>query len=163
MENEKKSKVWIMVGAPGGGKSTWAASKKDSLSDDVNIVSRDQIRFSLLSDKDSYFAKETLVYNTFVSEIIESAKTHKDTIVDATNINISSRRKLFNRLNPFIGGIVEYNAIVIMPPIEVCMQRNSTRTGRTRVPDSALKNIYSTYEEPIYEEGFTNIYRMKNN
>ena len=92
------------MGPPASGKSTWAASKKDSplFSDDVHIVSRDQVRYSLVKESEPYFSKETLVFNTFADEIIKSIENHKDTIVDATNVNLKSRRKLVNRILPFI-------------------------------------------------------------
>ena len=46
-----------MVGAPGAGKSTFIKNNKDKLCGSVNIVSRDEIRFSLLKDGDEYFSK----------------------------------------------------------------------------------------------------------
>ena len=161
---ERKSRVWILVGPPASGKSTWAASKKDSplFSNDVHIVSRDQVRYSLVKESEPYFSKETLVFNTFADEIIKSIKNHKDTIVDATNVNLKSRRKLFNRILPFIDrATVEFNAVFFVTPLEFCLQRNSTRKGRARVPDSALTNIFNSYQEPTYAEGFTNVYSVK--
>ena len=49
-------KLYLMIGIPGSGKSTWARNRKDGI-----IVSRDAIRCSFLKDGENYFSKEDLV------------------------------------------------------------------------------------------------------
>lgn len=54
--------LYVMIGIPGSGKSTWAkANKKEK---DI-YVSRDEVRFSLLQDGDEYFSKEKEVLKEF--------------------------------------------------------------------------------------------------
>ena len=60
-----------MMGAPGSGKSTWA---KANMPKDAMYISRDNIRYELLGDNDSYFSRETEVYNTFVNQIAAASK-----------------------------------------------------------------------------------------
>ena len=48
--------LFIMIGAPGSGKSTWV---KKQLRNDIDAyVSRDEIRFSMLQEGDAYFKYE---------------------------------------------------------------------------------------------------------
>ena len=58
----KQKNLWIMVGCPASGKSTYLANK--ALSNSV-IVSRDAIRFNLLRPGDDYFSKEKEVFEKY--------------------------------------------------------------------------------------------------
>ena len=57
----------MLCGCPGSGKSTWTQQYKENKK--VVIISRDEIRFRLVSEKEEYFSKETQVFNIFISEI----------------------------------------------------------------------------------------------
>ena len=58
------NKLYLMVGIPGSGKSTFIANTKEVR---TLIVSRDAIRFSMVSEGESYFKKEKEVFNTFIN------------------------------------------------------------------------------------------------
>ena len=51
--------LYIMVGVPGCGKSTWIENNRDSYS---TVISRDEIRFNMLKSDDDYFKYETKVF-----------------------------------------------------------------------------------------------------
>ena len=59
----------LMCGAPGSGKTTIA--KKLMCNNDL-YISRDEIRYSMISDEDEYFSKEHNL-NLFSNEIFSSA------------------------------------------------------------------------------------------
>ena len=54
MEKSKKQLI-IMCGAPGSGKSTYIEKHFISFPGYTKVVSRDQIRFSILKDDEDYF------------------------------------------------------------------------------------------------------------
>ena len=54
----------LMVGIPGSGKTTFA--KKFCKYFHYTYISRDDIRFSKIEDKDDYFDKESLVFTEFI-------------------------------------------------------------------------------------------------
>lgn len=153
----KKNKLYIMVGIPGSGKSTYA---RYIIMNNENTcwISRDGIRLSLLTVNDNYFAKENQVYKNFVLQINNELKAGRDVIADATHINSKSRYKLFNKLHidrtktTVIG-------IYMNLPLETCLERNKIRKGnRAIVPPHEIHNMYLRMEPPTYNEPFDYIY-----
>ena len=138
-----------MIGTPGSGKSYIAAKKMA----DVNIISRDQIRFSKITDKDTYFEKENEVWDEYIKQIKESLKNNSATVADATHLNTRSRAKLFRALGSSLKGI-SLIAYYIKTPVETCIERNAQREGLAFVPISAIRRMASQIEEPIAEEGW---------
>lgn len=59
----------LMCGAPGSGKTTIA--KKLMCNNDL-YISRDEIRYSMISDEDEYFSKEKEVFNEYIKQIDEA-------------------------------------------------------------------------------------------
>lgn len=161
MDKSKKVRLWLMCGIPGSGKSTWIQKHLHTFSGYTKVVSRDAIRFSLLSEDDEYFAKENKVFKKFIAEIIDGLKNCENTIADATHLNSSSRGKLLRNLKEHLKD-VEINAIVINTCLEVCLKRNNKRTGRKRVPEAALRNMFNSFSIPTLEEGFDHIYIYTN-
>ena len=155
MEKLKKSELWMMVGAPGSGKSSWANEAVKHYPD-VNIVSRDKVRFSMITEKDDYFSKEKEVFNEFISQIADSVKHHQITIVDATHMNKKGRNKVFSRLTSTLENVT-LRAIVMITTLETCLERNAQREGLALVPESAIARMYEGFEEPTVKEGFEQI------
>lgn len=147
----KRQKLFVMCGCPGSGKTTYAKQYLLEKSNTI-YVSRDEIRFSLVDEKDKYFAKEKMVYKTFLKRINEGLKNGYNVIADATHLNHFSRLKLFNQLayNPLD---VETVIVFLDTPLEVCKERNEKRAGtRAYVPFSALYDMYNNIERPYFDE-----------
>jgi tRNA uridine 5-carbamoylmethylation protein Kti12 len=87
---KEKKKLYILSGVPGCGKSTWARNmaKKD---ENIEIISRDKIRFSMVNEENGYFSREDEVFNRYVEDIILSLLNimNSGTIADATQVMIS--------------------------------------------------------------------------
>ena len=138
-----KSNLFIMCGAPGSGKSYYI---KHEAPDYAVVVSRDAVRFSMLSEGDEYFSKEKAVFKEFVHQIQENLDAGKTVYADATHLNGISRYKLINNLN--LENTRVY-PICFKVSLETCLERNAQRTGRARVPDSALVNMYNSMTDPV--------------
>lgn len=143
--------LYIMCGAPSSGKSTWAKNFVNESSNDVKYISRDEIRFSLLKNGEPYFLHEKEVYKKFVNAISQALTDNNDVIADATHLNFHSRFKLFNALHT--KGI-EFNTICVCCVTELheCIERNMKRSGRARVPDEVLKDMYNNLDWPTIDE-----------
>lgn len=155
----KQKNLWLLVGIPGSGKSTWAREQLNSES--KHWISRDIIRFGMVQEDEEYFSKEKEVFNLFVRAVQADIDSNSitDIYVDATHINEASREKLLRRLKNLEN--VNLNAIVFDIPLEVCLERNAQRTGRACVPETAIRNMYKNFTNPAYDERkYDNIIEM---
>lgn len=145
---KKKPTLYLMVGLPGSGKSTYANSLVEQNSNAV-VISRDVIRYSVLTDKDTYFEKEFEVFNEFIRQIQENLLNSKDVYADATHLNWGSRNKLLkNFFGPKFKNKILVKAIVINTPYEICLERNEKRAGRACVPPQVIESMQQKLTNP---------------
>lgn len=155
----KQKRLYLMCGIPGSGKSTVAENYIKN-NNNVIWVSRDKIRFSLLKEGEDYFSHEDEVFDTFINYInqtLERDEIHS-VYIDATHLNKRSRNKTLNRVKK--ANIGELNCVCFNTPVELCQARNSLRSGRARVPVSAIDNMFKSYAYPTADEGFTHVYMV---
>ena len=135
-----------MCGVPGAGKTTWVKGQIAKATGECRHISRDSIRFSLLSDEDDYFAKEDLVFNTFCQEIQKAINDEsvEHIFVDATHLNEKARNKTLDKLQ-FDG--VNLFAVNFEVSVEVCLSQNENRrgVGRTYVPRSVIRRMAESF------------------
>lgn len=143
-----------MVGAPGSGKSTFAARVAEY--EDAIIVSRDEIRFSLLEKDEDYFSKEKEVFRTYSSRILWALNKGYNVVADATHLNRKARLKLLRTIPS--AACITLEAIWLNTPLSECLLRNANRTGRALVLEANLINMYKNIEPPLLSEGFDRIY-----
>lgn len=91
----KKTKLYLMCGIPGSGKSTYL---KTRFIQPPVVVSRDEIRFKMVREDEEYFSHEKEVYNEFINQITQELKFFQEVFVDATHLNEASRTKLLRSL-----------------------------------------------------------------
>lgn len=140
--------LFLTSGCPGAGKSTWANKQPDSI-----VISRDKIRFSLVSEDEEYFSKETKVFWEFVAQIqnaLDAPNTPKNVIADATHITKKSRDKLLNAL--VLTNAEQVIVVVVMPSLREALRRNAQREGRRKVPEDVVRKMYSQFQRPEYDE-----------
>lgn len=151
-------KLFILVGAAGSGKSTWVREHLHTFNGYVKVVSRDDIRFRLVSAEEEYFSKEKEVFNEFVEEIKNGLEYCENTVADATHLNEASRSKLLRALGSTLRD-VEVDAIVIRTSLENALDHNENRKGtRSYVPKSVIKRMWYQQTMPSFDEGFDKIY-----
>ena len=151
-QKTRACRLYVMCGAPGSGKSTWA---KKHLFDPniVQYISRDEIRFSLLGPNDKYFSKEREVWEVFMNQIQEAVnKKNMDVIIDASHLDKWSRRKLTNALDDALTESWELYYIAMDTSYEECCRRNDNRTGRANVPHDVIKEMYDKMTYPRMNE-----------
>jgi len=138
---------------PGSGKSTEARRMMGAFSDkgfSVECVSRDELRFQMISENNGYFSKEKEVFRKFVEKTNKSIKQNDITIIDATHISKASREKILSRIDN--RGDVRLLVLYLTTPLDICMRQNDLRSGRERVPHEAIEKMAEGFEEPTVEE-----------
>lgn len=146
--------LYLMCGIPGSGKSTFL---KNFVTKDTSvIISRDEIRFSLLKEGEDYFSHENEVVKIFWHKINEELAAGRDVFVDQTSINPRSRKWLLKHVN----GYDNANIIWIDEEIKTCLERNEKRKGtHSYVPKKVIYDMSRNFIKPSLNEGFYRIYK----
>ena len=143
----------MFCGIPGSGKSTEARRMAGSFAArnlTVEYISRDELRFSIISDESEYFSKEKEVFNKFVEKMNNSLNKNDCTIIDATHISKASRAKILRRVeNPDDARLL---VLYLTTPLNICMQQNDLRAGRERVPHEVIERMAEQFEDPTEKE-----------
>ena len=149
-------KVYMLIGVPGVGKSTWLASQE--WAKNIPVVSSD--RFI-----DAHAAKEGKTYNEVFKDYAPIAmrlmdnqvlicKANKtDIIWDQTNTTVKSRAKKLAMLDG-------YEKIAVMfrtPDMAEHRRRLDSRPGKA-IPENVMTVMINTLAEPTEEEGFKEIW-----
>lgn len=138
----------LMMGVPGSGKTTYA---KKFIGDNDIYVSRDEIRFELVTEDEPYFSKEDEVLKAFISKVDEGiTKAKRYVVADATHLNAGSRAKLLKNLHNKPDNVY---VLYVAVPLEVALERNAQRSGRALVPETSIRNMFQSLSLPKKEEG----------
>jgi len=152
----KKPILYMLVGVPGSGKTTWATSQ--SWFSDCAYISTDKFVEQYAIEKGKTYNEVFHDYmptaiNLMVDEVAEARYDRKDIIWDQTSTTIASRRRKFNLLPG-------YNAIAVVfktPAVDELAKRLSNRPGK-EIPWNIVENMINGWEEPNVVEGFKEIW-----
>jgi predicted kinase len=139
----------LMMGVPGSGKSTYA---RNILKYGDIYISRDEIRYSMLTDEDRYFAKENEVIKTFIQYIDEAlieTQYQGKVYADATHLSPKGRAQVLNQLK----NKDKVSVIYLDIPLNVILKRNAQREGRALVPENVVRRMYNSIILPTRAEG----------
>jgi predicted kinase len=152
------NKLYVLVGVPGSGKSTWIKEQTWMLG--LNIVCTDTF-------VEAYAKKQGKTYSEVFDEYMPTAielmteqvifaREHgHDIIWDQTSTTVKSRKRKFNMLP-------NYYAIAIVfsiPEEKELRRRLNSRPGK-EVPWDVVQGMIDNFEMPTEEEGFKEIWRV---
>ena len=149
--------LYVMVGAPGSGKSTWA-KRFITNRDNIVYLSRDHVRLSIIKETEHYFSHEDEVYDVFTNRIVELLSEGKDVVADATHLSHGARFKLISTLAVKGMPMSQYDLVFVCmdTPLAVCVARDALREGRQHVTEPVLTKMYNSFRVPTTGE-FTNV------
>ena len=140
------SKVIMMIGVPGSGKSTWALNYVlEHPNDEVQIYSSDFYRLMLFGDENDQ-THNNEVFSAMYQDIRKAYQDGVDIIIDATNLSYKDRTRTRNSLR----GVPITHCVILATPIEKCIERDSHRS-RT-VGEEVIKRCVCKFEIPTYDE-----------
>ena len=143
----------LMMGVPGSGKSTYA---RNTIKTGDIYISRDEIRYSMLTEEDDYFAKENDVVRTFIQAIDDAlidTQYEGKVYADATHLSPKSRGQVLNCLK----NKEKVSVIYLDIPLNLIIARNAQRTGRALVPENVVRRMYNSIQLPTKAEGIEKI------
>jgi len=177
-ENSGKKKIFVLVGPPSVGKSTWIQS---NFPEKPYIISRDHIVDRVAKDMgltyDDMFgqspeikAANDLINSKLQERINAATQQSRDIVVDMTNMSSYARR---NALKAVAGRESEYEKIAVLFPFqgaEDVIKRVAARRaaevkaqgGSKTIPDAAFDRMFANYEDISPSEGFDKVVHQDN-
>ncbi len=156
VHDKDRPQVVLMVGTPGCGKSTIAQSF-EMLNGGFARVSRDQVRERLL-DSAADQSQPERVEAAFKNEFENNLRQGLSVVVDNTNVFLEQRTSVTELARSL--GVVDFNLIVMLTPLEQCLARNAAR--ERVVPPKVIYEMHTALhgrEWPKRREGFITLVR----
>jgi predicted kinase len=144
-------KAFVMVGAPGAGKSTLATQLAEN--ENAFVISGDEVRAELYGDTANQGNWEEI--NDRIEELVSEA-VGVPVVLDGTHYLSSYRKEALTLLRSY--GYDEVEAVVVNPPLEDCIFRNANR--HRGVPRHVVLNMHEKLQkslEFIGTEGFSHV------
>lgn len=149
-------KLYVLVGVPGAGKSTWI--KNQEWASDCVVVSTDEFVEDHAKEVGSTYSEVFDEYMPtavkLMAEKVEQAReAGKDIIWDQTSTTVKSRKRKFNMLPNYYPIAVVFRT----PDGAELARRLDSRPGKN-IPDSVMKSMIYSFEMPSEDEGFKEIW-----
>ena len=141
--------LYITVGLPGSGKSTYA--KEFVKGKDIEYLSSDELRAVYGKGEDDQTVTP-IVFGHIKRKVDEFLKDGKNVLVDATSVNRRERSDYINTAKKYGSKVV---ALVFKMDRNGLIARNKKRgeEGGRVVPDWVIDKMLNKYEEPSHDEG----------
>jgi len=141
------STVYMTVGLPASGKSSWVKKNAEKL--EATVLSSDRIREAWYGSEEIQGDSQK-IFDHIYKKTKELLKEGKNVIIDATNISQKRRLQFVREFNEFNKVAVYFNTDYF-----TCIKRNSER-GRT-VGHHVILRMYHNLQVPTYVEGWDKV------
>lgn len=150
------NKLYVLVGVPGSGKSTWVNSQE--WASECAYISTDKHVDAYADSTGKTYSEVFKDYmptavNLMAADVVDARDAGRDIIWDQTSTTIASRKRKFNMLR-------DYYAIAVVfrtPDDEELARRLSNRPGK-HIPSHVMRSMISGWDEPTEDEGFKEIW-----
>ena len=152
----KIPKVYVLVGVPGSGKSTWIAQQEWAR--DCSIVSTDHWIEVFARELGRTYSE---VFELFMPAAVRAMSAQvalaqqqgRDIVWDQTSVSVASRAKKFASLPDY-----EHVAVVFATPEPAELARRLAQRPGKIVPESVVQHMINTFELPTESEGYREIW-----
>lgn len=155
---DQQCKLYMLIGVPGSGKSTWIKNQDWALG--LTIVSTDAFVEDYARAQGKTYSEVFKDYmpravELMAEQVIFAREHGHDIVWDQTNTTIASRARKFKMLP-------DYYAIAVVfttpEPAELVMRLDSRYDSGKIIPDEVVQGMINNWEEPEMEEGFKEIW-----
>jgi predicted kinase len=150
------NKLYVLVGVPASGKSTWIKNQDWALG--LNIVStdvwvEDYAKRMGKTYSDVFDEYMPIAVKLMADHVVKCRENNHDIIWDQTSTTVLSRAKKIRMLPDYYKIAVVFKT----PPMEELKTRLASRAGKV-VPMEVVESMIANWEEPTKEEGFDEIW-----
>ena len=154
--------LWLLIGLPGSGKSTWAKAFR-ATNAPIALISTDQIRGELFGNEATQ-GPWLQVWATVVERLQQTAQQTqagqlRGAIYDATNAQRRGRRQVMRQAQA--AGFTRLLAVWFDVPLAACLTRNQQRSRQ--VPPAVIQTMARQLDgaPPHCDEGFDAVYQLR--
>lgn len=138
--------IYLMIGAPGAGKSTYVANNFKT----IPVLSCDDIREEMFGFHRSLEIRN-VVYEKILSHIKDYVERKENFVIDSTYFNeIDKRNELYKIVMPESIHIVYVNT-----PITLCIEQNKARPEHRFIKQNMIEYLFNKIDPPNKTEGFS--------
>lgn len=147
--------LYVMMGLPASGKSSYAKQLKDTLMSNTVIISSDSTRKEWYGSE-SIQGNPNKLFEEMRKRTVDNLCYGRNVIYDATNLTLESRSFLRN-YKPLIDirDTIAVIGCLCITPFKICCERNSRR--ERIVPMEVMDRMLKFFTPPMYSEGFDKI------
>lgn len=151
------STLWMMIGVPASGKSTWISNHNFDWNNTV-IISTDAIIEQKAKDQNKtyneVFLDEIKAASAEMDRILDAAvRNNIDIVWDQTNLSKKVRKQKLDKIPKNYKKVAVYFAT---PSDSVLTKRLESRPGKN-IPKHIIASMIKTLEPPSIDEGFDEI------
>jgi predicted kinase len=150
--------LWVSVGLPGVGKSTWIDNNCAlSTTQDILVLGTDRLIDAYAASVGKTYTQVFMDYidtatDLFFAQLRTEFALDRNVFIDRTNLNVKSRRKILSMVPKHYKKI----AIVFTCDNEVHEVRLQLRPGKT-IPKEIINSMCQSFVYPTVKEGFDEV------
>jgi predicted kinase len=149
-------RVYVLVGVPGSGKSTWITQQEWAR--DCSIVSTDHWIEVFARELGRTYSE---VFDLFMPAAVRAMSAQvalaeqqgRDIVWDQTSVSVASRAKKFASLPDY-----DHVAVVFATPDPTELARRLAQRPGKVIPESVVQHMINTFELPTESEGYREIW-----
>ena len=148
--------VYVLVGVPGSGKSTWIQNQ--DWAQDCVVVSTDafveqEAQRQGRTYNEVFHDYMPTAVKLMADQVVEAREAGQDIVWDQTSTTVASRKKKFNMLP-------NYHAVAVVFPTPEPAELERRLAGRPgkSIPWNVMQGMISGFKTPTEQEGFDEIW-----
>lgn len=151
-------KLYMLIGVPGSGKSTWVSDQ--DWAGNCAYISTDRYVEEFAKNMGKTYSevfKEVMpeCVNLMAGDVVHAREAGQDIIWDQTSTTIESRKRKFNMLPDYYAIAI---VVTIPEPAELVMRLDRRYDSGKIIPDNVVQDMINNFEYPTLEEGFKEIW-----